>query len=73
MLIPDLGKCQHNKGGSLLFRRRRGDLPFGPGGGRIPNTGTKGHPEALEGLEEGDELLSLIGSDLVDRDEDKDE
>lgn len=44
---------------------------FGPGGGRIPNTGTKGHPEALEGLEEGE--LSLIGSDLVDRDEDKDE
>lgn len=32
---------------------------FGEGGGirggRILNTGTKGHPEALEGLEEGDE------------------
>lgn len=27
----------------------------------------------LRNVEEGDELLSLIGSDLVDRDEDKDE
>ncbi|KAM7249916.1 hypothetical protein ACFE04_019695 [Oxalis oulophora] len=49
----------------FLFRSISGSKPLYP---------VRGGRSAWKGwLEEGDELLSLIGSDLVDRDEDKDE